>query len=95
MGVQEIADTLKDRVAASGFEKSIRFDTGDDGVMVINQTSVTTVDGPADCTIKLSLANLEGLVDGTLNPTMAFMQGKIKLEGDMAVAMALGKVLKP
>lgn len=95
MGVQEIADQLKDRVAASGFEKSIRFDTGADGVMVINRTEVTTEDGPADCTIKLSLSDLEGLVGGTLNPTMAFMQGKLKLEGDMAVAMALGKVLKP
>jgi putative sterol carrier protein len=95
MGVQDIADQLKDRVAASGFEKSIRFDTGADGVMVINGGTVSTEDAPADCTIKLSLSDLESLVAGKLNPTMAFMQGKLKLEGDMAVAMALGKVLKP
>ncbi|WP_020522044.1 SCP2 sterol-binding domain-containing protein [Catelliglobosispora koreensis] len=95
MGVQEIADQLKDRVAASGFDKSIKFDTGGDGVLVINGTSVSTEDAPADCTIKLTLSDLEALVAGKLNATMAFMQGKLKLEGDMAVAMALGKVLKP
>ena len=46
MSVQDIADQLKDRVAASGFDKSIKFDTGDTGVMIINGTSVTTEDGP-------------------------------------------------
>ncbi len=35
----------------------------------------------------------DSLVSGDLNPTTAFMTGKIKIEGDMSVAMALSQVL--
>jgi putative sterol carrier protein len=93
MGVQDIAETMKSRVAGSGFDRSVKFDTGADGVIVIDGSSVSTADTPADCTIKLSLEDLEALVSGELNPTMAFMTGKIKVEGDMSVAMALSQVL--
>jgi putative sterol carrier protein len=93
MGVQEIADKIRSRVASAGFDRSVKFDTGSDGVIVIDGANVSTTDAPADCTIKLSLDNLNSLIAGDLNPTMAFMTGKIKVEGDMTVAMALGQLL--
>ena len=93
MSLQSIADQMKDKAAASGFDRSVKFDTGADGVIVMDGASVSTTDGPADCTIKISLDNLESLVAGDLNPTMAFMTGKIKVEGDMSVAMALSQLL--
>ena len=34
-----------------------------------------------------------GEFDGDLDPTSAFMQGKLKVEGDMSVAMKLSSVL--
>ncbi|RUZ70765.1 sterol-binding protein, partial [Mesorhizobium sp. M7A.F.Ca.US.006.01.1.1] len=43
--------------------------------------------------IKLSLDDLDSLIAGDLNPTMAFMTGKIKVEGDMTVAMALSQLI--
>jgi putative sterol carrier protein len=93
MSVQEIAEKMKSRVASAGFEHSVKFDTGSDGVIVIDGASVSTTDAPTDCTVKLSLDDLESLIAGDLNPTMAFMSGKIKIEGDMTVAMALSQVL--
>ncbi|MGP2493695.1 SCP2 sterol-binding domain-containing protein [Mesorhizobium sp. PUT5] len=93
MSVQEIADKLKPQVAGAGFDRSVKLDTGADGVIVIDGATVSTQDGPADCTIKLSLDDLESLIAGELNPTMAFMQGKLKVEGDMSVAMALGQLI--
>ena len=93
MGVQEIADKMKARVESSGFERSVKFDTGGDGVIVIDGSTISTTDGETDCTIRLSLDDLEDLVSGELNPTMAFMSGKIKVEGDMSVAMALSQLL--
>jgi putative sterol carrier protein len=73
MGVQEIADTMKARVEASGFDRSVKFDTGSDGVIVIDGATISTTDAPTDCTIKLALEDLESLVSGDLNPTSAFM----------------------
>jgi len=93
MGVQQIADQIKPKVEAAGFDRSVKFDTGADGVIVIDGASISTDDAPADCTIKLSLGDLEDLIAGDLSPTAAFMTGKIKIEGDMSVAMALSQLI--
>jgi len=93
MGVQQIAEQIKPKVEAAGFERSVKFDTGADGVIVIDGASISTDDAPADCTIKLSLGDLEDLIAGDLSPTAAFMTGKIKIEGDMSVAMALSQLI--
>lgn len=93
MGIQAVADKIKAKVESSGFDRSVKFDTGANGVIVIDGASISTTDAPADCTIKLSLDDLESLIAGELNPTMAFMSGKIKVEGDMSVAMGLGQLI--
>jgi len=93
MGVQDIAEKIRARVESGGFDRSVKFDTGADGVILIDGATLSTTDGPADCTIKLSLDDLESLVAGDLNPTMAFMSGKIKIEGDMTIAMALSQLI--
>ncbi len=93
MTIQDVAAKMKDKVESAGFDRSVKFDTGSDGVIVIDGASISTTDAPADCTIKLSLDDLESLIAGDLNPTMAFMTGKIKVEGDMSVAMALQKII--
>jgi putative sterol carrier protein len=93
MGIQDIAAKLKPRVESGGFDRSVKFDTGGDGIIVINGNTISTSDGPADCTIKLSLGDFEDLLSGDLSPTTAFMTGKIQIEGDMSVAMSLQQLL--
>ena len=93
MSIQDVAEKMRARVESSGFDRSVKFDTGADGIIVIDGQSISTTDAPADCTIVLSLEDLEALISGELNPTSAFMTGKIKIEGDMSVAMALSQVL--
>ncbi len=93
MSAQDIVERLRPRVEKSDFEKSVKFDLGSDGVIVVNGNSISTEDADTDCTISLSLDNLEGLMSGDLSPTMAFMTGKIKVTGDMTVAMALSQLL--
>lgn len=93
MDVNQIAAKMQERVAASGFDRSVKFDFGDGDVIVIDGQTVSTTDGPADCTITLSKDNFESLVSGDLSPTAAFMTGKLKVAGDMSVAMQLSQVL--
>lgn len=93
MSMQDIAEKIRARVAGGGFARSVKFNCGSDGVVVVNGASVSTEDGEADCTISLSKDDMESLMSGDLNPTMAYMQGKLKIEGDMSVAMSLSQVL--
>ncbi len=93
MSVADIAASIKDKVEGGSFDKVVKFDCGDDGVVVIDNQSVSTDDTEADCTIRVSLEDLTAMVAGDLDPTGAFMQGKLTVEGDMSVAMKLGQVL--
>jgi putative sterol carrier protein len=50
-------------------------------------------DGETDCTITASAETFEALLAGALDPTAAFMSGKIALEGSMGQALKLGSLL--
>lgn len=93
MSIESIADKMRAKVAEASFDRSVKFDCGADGVIVIDGGTVSTTDAPADCTISLSKDDLEALIAGELNPTAAFMQGKLKVDGDMSVAMQLSQVI--
>ena len=41
----------------------------------------------------LSLENFMLMAEGKLDGTMAFMSGKLKIQGDMGIAMKLGPLL--
>lgn len=93
MSLDAIAAKIGERVAATGFDRSVKFDLGADGVILIDGQKVSTEDGAADCTITMSKDDFEALTSGDLNPTMAYMQGKLKVAGDMTIAMQLSQVL--
>jgi putative sterol carrier protein len=71
--------------------------TGDDGgTWVINlkdNPGVSEGDAPADCTITVGSQDFVDIVSGKLSAQMAFMQGKLKIAGNMGLAMKLGQVL--
>ncbi|MBZ0254378.1 MAG: SCP2 sterol-binding domain-containing protein [Candidatus Methylomirabilis sp.] len=50
-------------------------------------------DGDAQCTITIAAQDFLDLVSGKLNGQMAFMSGKLKIAGDMSLAMKLGQVM--
>lgn len=49
--------------------------------------------GNAKCVVTIALENLVAIVEKKLNPQMAFMTGKLKVTGDMGMALKLGTIL--
>lgn len=97
MSLDEITEQLRTRVGDdSGLGAKVKFDLGGDGVIFVDAVSspntVSNDDGDADCTIAISLEDFETLLAGDLDPTTAFMMGKLKVEGDMGIAMKLSSV---
>jgi putative sterol carrier protein len=75
--------------------KRVKLDFGDQGSVMLDGVAnqVTEDDGSADTTIKVAWADWEDMVGGKLDGMTAFMQGKLKVEGDMSNAMQLQGVL--
>ncbi|WP_026942903.1 SCP2 sterol-binding domain-containing protein [Hellea balneolensis] len=89
----EIAAKMTEALGkAGGTDKSVKFDFGDDGQVFASGTEATTEDNDADCTISVSKDDFIALAEGNLDPMMAFMSGKLKVAGDMSVAMGLQSI---
>lgn len=98
MSLDKVTDMVKEKVGTdSGLDAKIKFDFGDDGVIFVDASStpneVSNDDKEADCTISMSLDDFTKMGQGELDPTTAFMMGKLKVTGDMTVAMKLSSVL--
>jgi putative sterol carrier protein len=82
----------------SGLGKTVKIDLGDTGKIFIDGASipntVTNEDKPADATVSISWDDFMALSEGRLDPMMAFMQGKLKIAGDMMIAQKLAPLLK-
>jgi acyl-CoA dehydrogenase len=55
---------------------------------------VSQEDNEADCTITTSASTLVELQNGNLNPMMAVMGGKVKIGGDMGLAMKVQSLME-
>lgn len=76
-----------------GLGGSVKFEIEDEGAVRIDGAGATADESPADCTISATAETFEGLLRGEVNPTTAFMTGKLRVEGDMGLAMKLGSIL--
>jgi putative sterol carrier protein len=98
MSLQSITEAMRLKMGEdSGLGASLKFDCGADGIIVIDGSvvpnTISNEDRETDCTIGISIENLQAMLDGELNGVSAFMSGKIKVEGDMSVAMKLQSVV--
>ena len=98
MTLQEITAKMKEGASSkSAFGNTVKFAT-DQGVIYIdgNQSppAISNDDKAADCTIKMDFNDFTDLLGGKLDGMSAFMTGKLKIEGDMGVAMKLQSILR-
>jgi putative sterol carrier protein len=98
MDLQTCTETLRGKVgASSGLDATLKFDCGDAGVIVVDGRAVPNTvgndDREVDATVSMTIENLTAMLQGELDPMTAFMTGKLKVAGDLSVAMKLQRVV--
>jgi len=100
MSLDSLTEQMKSQAAMNpplGYR--VKFDLGDDGVLLWDGTvtppeiGTPAGDPEADTVLRLTVEDLGKLLSGTLDPTLAYMSGKLKIQGSTGVAMKLAAML--
>lgn len=94
--MSDVIDTIIAELSkkdTSAYNGSAKFAIEDEGSVVLDAAGVRESDEETDVTLSASLDTFRAIFEGDLNPTMAFMSGKLKIDGSMGKAMALASVL--
>ncbi|HLP19340.1 MAG TPA: SCP2 sterol-binding domain-containing protein [Chitinophagales bacterium] len=98
MAFENILEGLKaSAVKASPLGKTLKLDFGSNKIVIDGTGAgnlVSTEDRETDCTVTIDEDTFTNVANGSLNPMMAFMSGKIKVKGDMSVATKMQSLFK-
>lgn len=96
--MSEIVDAavkaLNAKLGGAGIDGSVRFVIEDEGAVRIDEAGAAVDNGSgADCTLTASAETFQSLLAGEIDPTGAFMGGRLTVDGDMGLAIRLGSLL--
>lgn len=87
--IEAAVAALNDKIE-DGIDGSVKFVIEDEGSIIVDARGVRAGDDEADVTLTADLDTFKAMMEGELNPTSAFMTGKLTIDGDMGMAMKLG-----
>ncbi|MFG6498672.1 SCP2 sterol-binding domain-containing protein [Sulfitobacter sp. 1A13191] len=91
--VNEAVVVLNEKLAGSDFDGTAKFDIEGEGTVMMDENGARAADEEADVTLSADAETFQSILQGDTNPTSAFMTGKLKIDGDMGMAMKLAAVL--
>ena len=91
--IAEAVKALAEKIGPTGFDGTVKFVIKDEGAIMVDGSGVRVGDEEADVTLTASTETFQRMMAGDLNPTSAFMTGKLSLDGNMSMAMKLGSLL--
>ena len=75
------------------FDGIAKFVVTDEGAIMIDENGVRAGDDEADVTLTADAEVFRAILEGEMNPTTAFMTGKLSVDGAMGMALKLGAAL--
>ena len=92
--MDQAVEALNAKLAGGGFDGVAKFVIEGEGALMIDADGARAGDDAADVTLTADVDTFRAIMDGEINPTSAFMSGKLAIDGDMGAAMRLGSVLR-
>ncbi|MFP4043239.1 MAG: SCP2 sterol-binding domain-containing protein [Rhodosalinus sp.] len=90
--VDEAVTAINEKVGGS-FDGSVKFVIEGEGAVMLDDAGARAADEPAEVTLTADADTFRQILDGDLNPTSAFMTGRLSIDGDMGQAMKLAGAL--
>lgn len=84
---------LNEKMTDVDFDGSAKFVIEGEGSIVVDAQGARQSDEETDVTLTADADTFEAMMTGDMNPTAAFMSGKLSVDGDMGKAMQLGAAL--
>ena len=99
MSFETIAGEIRSHLMNfAGLGYKIKFAFNEGGVLLLDGTAtpptLSEEDGEADCVIGISEDNAVKLMNGQLNPMLAYSMGKLKIDGSIGVALKMASMME-
>ncbi len=91
--INEAVVVLSQKMDGVQIGGTVKFVIEDEGAVMVDDSGVRAGDEESDVTLTADKETFQGIMDGDTNPTSAFMTGKLKVDGDMGMAMKLASAL--
>lgn len=79
---------------ADGIDGSAKFVISDVGAVMVDEAGVRAGDDPAQVTLTAGAETFRAILEGELSPTIAFMSGRLSVDGDMGLALRLANQMR-
>lgn len=91
--INEAVKVLSEKMDGVEIGGTVKFDIDGEGAVMVDDSGVRAGDDEADVTLSADPDTFASIMSGDTNPTSAFMTGKLKVDGDMGMAMKLASAL--
>lgn len=92
--VDDAVTALNEKLGGEGLDGgTAKFEIEGEGAVVIDAAGARAADEETDVTLAADSETFKAILSGEENPTAAFMTGKLRVDGDMGLAMKLASLL--
>lgn len=91
--VSEAVKALNEKLNGGGIDGTAKFNIEGEGSVMVDENGAREGDEDADVTMNADADTFRQIFEGDLNPTAAFMSGRLTIDGDMGMAMKLASTI--
>ena len=91
--LESAAAELSGKLDGAEIGGTAKFAVEGEGAIMLDDSGARVGDDAADVTFNADEDTFRQIFEGDLNPTAAFMSGKLTIDGDMGLAMKLAAVM--